>query len=496
MYRISMLSIAIAMITPIIIKAQPLQSKSNASNTDIHEHPSLLIISDNAEQAYDCEAKLKEWSVKNDKKAFVIKTHLLETDSKLKKTPNHECGAEQIYNIPINAEAVLIQLGSNDIPDNKTQEENYEHSLFNFPTGHICTMTGRMHRKGRLAISKKNVSNNDFAGALYNIVKYIREKNQDARIFIQQVPQKTEADTHISRQISTVARMMCIPVVQSDMQTLCDYYFIWDKNSRPKLGKILLLGDSYCEQRRWTDQMERIADVQLTNLGVGSMTVKDKYDWKTSPYSSRPIKTDNQGNHNTISSQIEKLKRLMKGTELYDGETALGTNYQPDIILLEGGANDMPDLIDSIKKDSSQYALAIAEDNRTTFAGAMAHAVKEMRSMFPNTQIYFITTSGLYYGHTDKPFDFMKKSDQLRMAASLLNIQTIDWDCEGRLSFVFNNSESTGDGSQKRPYRYDCPTRETRDLLHPNETGGLYLAEAVVKKLVKDILQQTNNIKP
>ncbi len=389
---------------------------------------------------------------------------------------------KDIDGLPGQTKALVLKLGFVRRTDSAEEETKYEETLFDFPTGHICTMTGRMPRHKRLAVSKTCVCSDNNVGYIYNIVKRIRYRMPDARLFI------SASDTSKSEQIRRIANMMCIPFAEADMQMVADYAFALkyadgsgkgdSSLDRPCLGKILLLGDSYSEQRRWTDWLERLADVELTNLGVSSATIKDKEDWRTSSYTAFPVRSDNAGNHNTIACQIEKLCRLMEGRNLRKGEKAMDSEYVPDIILLQGGANDNPDSWDGISG-------RLKDDDRTTFVGALGYLVGRFKLMFPKSKVYVVTPAGLYYGHTDRPFDFIVKAEQMRGAAGRLGISTIDWDRECRLSFVFNNSYGTGNGSASKPFRYDCPTYETRDLLHPNEIGGRYLAETVIKELLK-----------
>ena len=131
------------------------------------------------------------------------------------------------------------------------------------------------------------------------------------------------------------------------------------------------------------------------------------------------------------------------------------------------------------------YPEHIQNLKRTNFGGALAYLVKQLRNKYPKAKIYAVTPGGLYYGHTNTPFDFIIKANQIRKAASIIGIPTIDWDREGRLSFVFNNSKGTGNGSSASPFIYNVPSLETGDLLHPNERGGRYLAENVVAELSK-----------
>ena len=256
------------------------------------------------------------------------------------------------------------------------------------------------------------------------------------------------ADSLRLAQLRRVCNMLCIPFVD-DWQTVRGYDFIW-KQTRPHLGRVLLLGDSYSQLRKWTAHLERLAVVdELTNLGKTSATLKERGGTHT----------------NTLGSQLNRIP----------------TTCRPDIILIEGGINDEADQ----QRFVNTYADCIANQKRTTFAGALAYITTKLRARFPKAQIYVVTPGGLYYGHTDHPFDFIVKADQIRLAAQLLGIPTIDWDREGRLSFVFNNSRGTGDGSEARPFIYNVPSAETGDLLHPNDAGAVYLAENVVKELRK-----------
>lgn len=382
---------------------------------------------------------------------------------------------------------ILLQLGCNDAADPWEEETlltHYEQTLFDYPTGNVCTLTGKMKRHKRIAVSKPNVSNSNFAGAYYRIVRQLRKINPDARLFILSPNLSREGNgrnANIDTQLALVAQMFCIPYVTDIDGDLTPYNFIWDRKAdKPQLGKMLLIGDSYCEQRRWTDQLERIADVQLVNLGVTSATMRDKSDVRSAPYTAFPVKTDNAGNHNTLASQIEKLKRLCDGKDLRQDEERLPADYAPDYILIEGGTNDNADDLQTEKN----YDTPACRNDRTNFMGALAYLTGEAHRLYPQAKIYIVTPAGLYYGHTDEPFAYMTKCRQIRKAAQLLGYPTVNWDRESRLSFVFNNSAGTGNGSARKPFRYNAETIETRDLLHPNERGGRFFAEAVVKTLL------------
>ena len=347
---------------------------------------------------------------------------------------------------------IFLQLGCNDEADSEEQESRYEQSLFDYPVGRVCTMKGANARIKAIAISKdkQRITNQNFAGSLYRIVLYLRDATPDSRIFILsplrygQLP--TGIDSVKVSQLKAVANMFCIPFVE-DFSTVTRYDFIWKSTVQPSLGHILLLGDSYSQLKKWTKGVEELADVHFTNLGRVSATLKERGTSHT----------------NTLGAQLSRIPSGIK----------------PDIILLEGGINDEADQ----QRFVDDYPTCIEKLRRNTFAGALAYLVNNLRKRFPVARIYVITPGGLYYGHTDRPFDFIVKSNQIRRAAQLLNVPTIDWDREGRLSFVFNNARGTGHGTVARPFLYNVPSRETGDLLHPSDLGAVYLAENVVKEL-------------
>lgn len=352
-----------------------------------------------------------------------------------------------------NPDVVFIQLGCNDQADDEEQYLSYEKSLFDYPYGKVCTMAGANPRTKNIAISKDNakITNGNFAGSLYRIVNFIRGEVPDARIFflapVQYGKEMTADEQTKVGQMKAVANMLCIPFAD-DISLVRQYDFIW-KHIRPQLGKVLLIGDSYCFTKKWTSQFEALSQVDIVNLGKTSASLKEK----------------GNGNTNTLGNQLSRIP----------------SGYTPDIILIEGGINDDPDF-DYVEKKYEEY---VSTMKRTTFAGALAYIVKQLRGRFPKARIYAVTPGGLYYGHTDKPLDFIVKANQIRKVAAMIDIPTIDWDREGRLSFVFNNSKGTGDGSAAHPFHYNVPSRETGDLLHPNEIGGRYLAENVIKEIVK-----------
>lgn len=348
-------------------------------------------------------------------------------------------------------DVIFLQLGCNDEADSQQQFAAYEQSLFDFPYGKVCTMKGANPRTKNIAISKdkQKLTNRNFAGSLCRIMLYLREEAPDARVFflapVRYGQELHGADSLKVSQLKAVANMFCVPFVE-DMQMVTRYDFIW-KQTKPSLGTVLLLGDSYCQLKKWTAEMERLAEVQFINLGKVSATLKER-----------------GGKHtNTLGAQLSRVP----------------VGSKPDIIIIEGGINDDADTQSSV----DDYETCIKSVKRNTFAGAMAYIVNNLRKRFPAAKIYAITPGGLYYGHTDRPFDFIVKADQIRKAAQLLDVPTIDWDREGRLSFVFNNSKGTGSGTNASPFLYNVPTRETGDMLHPNAVGSVYLAENVIKEL-------------
>ncbi len=348
-------------------------------------------------------------------------------------------------------DVIFLQLGCNDEPDSDGQFAAYGQTLFDYPSGKVCTTKGANPRTKTIAVSKDDsrVSNVNFAGSLYRIMSFIRKQVPDARVFILSPiaygRTMTGRDSVKVNQLKTVCHMFCIPFVE-DFRTVTDYAFIWN-GEKPHIGDVLLLGDSYSELRRWTRQMELRADVSFVNLGKTSATLKERAT----------------GNTNTIGNQLTRIPQ--------------GIN--PDIILIEGGTNDEADA----QRVVDNYESCVATRKRTTFAGALAYITDNLRKRFPKARIYVVTPGGLFYGHTSDPFAFMVKADQMRLAARMLGLGTVDWDLEGRLSFVFNNSRGTGDGSESRPFLYNVPSRETGDLLHPNDVGAVYLAETVIKTL-------------
>lgn len=349
-------------------------------------------------------------------------------------------------------DVILLQLGCNDTLDTDASLEAYARTLFDFPHGKVCNSSGGNVKNKNIAVSKNEgrIRCHDFAGSLCKIIGYLRQVSPDSRIFLLAPTRygsaKTSDEIAKIAQMSLASQLFCLPLIESS-EELMSYRFVWNK-VRPHLGNMLLIGDSYCFTRKWTAELEKIADVKLTNLGKTSATLKERGT-----------------NRNTLGAQIARIP----------------ADCHPDIVLLEGGINDDPDPASAIPN----YPDHISNLKRTNFAGALAYLVKSIRARFPDARIYAVTPGGLYYGHTDRPFDFIVKANQIRQAAELIGIRTIDWDRSGRLSFVFNNSKGTGNGTEASPFIYNVPSSETGDLLHPNERGGRYLAECAVARLIR-----------
>ena len=286
----------------------------------------------------------------------------------------------------------------------------------------------------------------------------------------------------------------------------------------PHKLRMLILGDSYSEMKYWVGGMLEYlpSDTEVINLAVGSATVKDKYkDYVTYPYSSRPKQSISDGNKNTFACQIEKLKRLMAGTDLDEGENQIykTENEYPNVIIIEGGQNDTfdDDNVETdyysqfVKQVTDVYVLnknqneaskgsafiktPISEVDRTNFAGAYRYLVEELRSIFHKAQIFLTTTSTLGYWRYNVLERRYKEAAQQRKCANLLGVSLIDWNAEGSISFLDNYP--TGNGTEDSPYNLACKTKETSDLMHPNNIGARKygrLAANVIKTKYLDFM--------
>lgn len=259
---------------------------------------------------------------------------------------------------------------------------------------------------------------------------------------------------------------------------------------------VLVLGDSYSAMGNWIRGMMEVINVKsLVNLGVTSATIKDRQaDRTTYPYSDRPTSTGT-GNINTLASQIQKLKRLMKGTDLDSGEKKIyeSSSDYPDVIIIEGGMNDGPDSDTKVnsyyeqflvsksayyKKNSSSTATqttvyvkpSLDTIDRTCFAGAYRYICEELLTLFPSAQIFLTTASHMNYFENDPNQVYGKIAEQQRLCANIMSFSVIDWHAEGNLNTILIGLKGSGTASD--PYTPVGGDTYTTDLLHPNALGG------------------------
>lgn len=285
--------------------------------------------------------------------------------------------------------------------------------------------------------------------------------------------------------------------------------------------RTLILGDSYSQTSPTNGTLSAWVSVYknalpegstVISLAVSSASVKDKSNDRAAfPYTDRPVSSNSTGNLNTLACQIQKLKRLMAGTDLDAGETKLypTSDTYPHVIILEGGMNDSPDS-DAVAatyisqftkqftnvyiKRSADATAALgsvygktpmAEVNRTCFAGAYRYALDELSVLFPNAQIFIVTASRLGYWTTDVNTNRSKTAAQQRVCAELAAASVIDWNAEGQINTIVNYPQGTG--TELDPYIWDRTVGnvDTNDAMHPNTRGGNKygrLAAKVVKE--------------
>lgn len=262
-----------------------------------------------------------------------------------------------------------------------------------------------------------------------------------------------------------------------------------------KALNVLILGDSYSELGRWVEAMKEVIEINgLVNLGVTSATIKDKYgDISAYPYTDRPVSTDNSGNKNTLACQIQKLKRLMAGTDLDSGETQVYSSEEdyPDVIIIEGGMNDASDT--GTERYYEQFLVAktayykqssgasvtqttvyvkpsLDEIDRTCFAGAYRYLCEELIALFPSAQIFITTASHMSYFTSDPNISYGHIAEQQRKCADIMGYTVIDWHAEGNLNTMMIGLN--GSGTQSDPYTPVGGDEYTTDLLHPNDKGA------------------------
>lgn len=267
--------------------------------------------------------------------------------------------------------------------------------------------------------------------------------------------------------------------------------------SKPR--NLLILGDSYSQIGAWVTAMaKKLGDVNIVNLGVSSASLKDREaDRIAYPYSDRPTMEDNSGNHNTIACQIEKLKRLMAGIDLDQGESPV---YQspadyPNVVIIEGGMNDLPDsdetaaaysqqfvkfvkdvwikegYEETVKKGDTYIKRPLDEVDRTCFAGAYRYLVEELTTLFPQAQFFFTTASRMGYWFYDINAVRDKTAAQQRDCARLCGAAVIDWNACGGINTIANSP--TGNGTEADPYpQVIIHGPDTDDAMHPNDRGA------------------------
>lgn len=271
--------------------------------------------------------------------------------------------------------------------------------------------------------------------------------------------------------------------------------------------KTLVIGDSYAAQERWVNEVNNyIGFDSILNLGVGSASLRDREtDRSTYPYTSRPLNSQND-NLNVFASQIEKLKRLIAGTDLDAGEVQAYPNIKdhPNLILIEGGTNDVDGDNSTIEATYQAQFIEVLTNkwatisggaasqrtvytspnitgiNRTSFAGSMRNLYEELYTLFPNAKILWITPTNLTYG-TGNNYLSREKSRQIELSASYLGTPVVNWSKEGNVTFL--NNLPTGSGTEADPYNLSAEGLDTNDLLHPNDEAAKKLALPIAAKI-------------
>ena len=296
--------------------------------------------------------------------------------------------------------------------------------------------------------------------------------------------------------------------VDKEIKRIADYI-----NGSANNGEhyVLILGDSYSKQGLWVDGLKSGLNVaEVVNLGVTGATIKDQQADRTQyPYTDRPT-SSGTGNQNTLGSQVQKLKRLIEGTDLDEGEVKIYEDHSPDIVIIEGGMNDDAD--NSTKENAypqqfitqvsnvyyknasgvvTQGSYHIKPDvetvDRTSFAGSYRHIVEEVLTLFPDAQI-FITTASKFNYFVVNPQAYDTIAAQQIKCARYCAATVIDWNGEGNISNITDYPK--GSGTQEDPYTVYGGTKNTSDGLHPNERGGRTygrLAANVIKQRFADI---------
>lgn len=325
----------------------------------------------------------------------------------------------------------------------------------------------------------------------------------------------------VSPEGTTVTATM--QVMPEGWKAAAEYIVGTQTNMLPQI-RALILGDSYSDAGggpQWMGPMvsKLPPGSSYISLAVSGATLRDRYaDRTTYPYTSRPVSTDNTGNKNTLACQVEKLKRLMEGSDLDPGEAQIYADpaTYPNVIIIAAGKNDNPDTASAVSTYASQlnkiitgvYRKQKTEDaasigdmtiktpaeelDRMCFAGAYRHLLDELLALFPDAQIYFATVSPIGYPNgVDVCEKFMQIAAQQRECADMFSASVIDWHRDGQINFVANYPE--GSGTADDPYIWgesSLPNRDTNDLLHPNDRGDKkygHLAASVIRATFMDI---------
>lgn len=344
--------------------------------------------------------------------------------------------------------------------------------------------------------------------AFNSMQDYIRLKNKvqigDTVVFTGNSAYKYFRVYAIFNEAEEQAETLSIKLAKYNKDGLIARVEALEESAEKSTPNVLILGDSYSQMGYWINQLKEIVSLgDVVNLGVSSATLKDRFTDRTKyPYNSRPVSNDTRGgNVNTFGSQVEKLKRLMAGVDLDNGESKVFANSTPDIILIEGGTNDAVDVSTdaylsqiytvekgyiSRKANSAPYMGYIKipthyeNTDRTTFGGAMRYLYGVLHDMFPDAMIFFVTPCGLTY-MSGGEHKYLEKGEQIKYAASLLGIPVIDWGINGRLSVCDNIV--TGTGTEADPYIFDAAGAYSLDALHPSAEGARYLAMEAAKVL-------------
>ena len=283
--------------------------------------------------------------------------------------------------------------------------------------------------------------------------------------------------------------------------------------------KMLVIGDSF------SASVNHYIKYMLPKLPLGSelkttavvgAKLKDREQNRTLyPYTSRPV-SGAPGNQNVFASQIEKLKRLMAGVDLDEGEEqwyATEADY-PNVIIVAGGQNDKFDADEShyfeqyvVKYENvyyknyennvvegSCYAKSdIDTIDRTTFAGSYRYLCETLRKMFPKAHLFVTTVANLSYwtdGYTGNvnPFESrMKEAVQQRWCSHACGATLIDWQ-DSQISCL--TTYPGGSGTSADPFLVKGngePYSDSGDGMHPNDQGakklGRYTARVIMSAM-------------